>query len=101
METIVAGLVASCSMLFLLVKLDLRKCLGYDWAFDIFITVFLTYLFSGTYAGMSAAMIGGLLLSVKLVVLKKIIGAEKIDFKASFVARRFVWIETTHGALQR
>lgn len=100
MEAIIAGLVASLTMLFLLVKLDLRKCLGYDWFFDIFLTCFLTFLFTGTYAGMSAAMIAGLILSVQLVILKKLIGAERIDWVASKKERRLVWIEVHRGYFQ-
>lgn len=100
MEAIIAGLVASTSMLFLLVKLNLRRCLGYDWFFDIVITLFLAYLFTGTYAGMSAAMIGGLLLSVKLVILKKLVGAERVDIKSSWTQKTIVWVEVKKGRLQ-
>jgi hypothetical protein len=101
MEAIISGLVASLAMLFLLVKLDLRKCLGYDTVIDISVTVFLTYLFTGTYAGMSAAMIAGLILSVQLIILKRLIGAERLDLKKSWHAKAPVWVEIHRGYLQK
>jgi hypothetical protein len=101
MEAIISGLVASLAMLFLLVKLDLRKCLGYDAVIDISVTVFLTYLFTGTYAGMSAAMIAGLILSVQLIILKRLIGAERLDLKKSWHAKAPVWVEIHRGYLQK
>lgn len=81
MEAVIAGFVASSACLALLAKCNMRRWLGYSWFVDIMFTIGLALLFSGTYAGMSAAMLGGLLLSMKLLVLKRYMGAEKWSWR--------------------
>ena len=97
MDALIAGLVSALSALFLLAKLDMRKCLGYDVPIDITFTVGVAWLMKDTYSGISSAMIGGLLLSVLLIVLKKFLGAERIDWKLSFRNKRLTWIEVHKG----
>jgi len=48
-----------------------RKVIGLDVFFDIGITVALMIMFAGTFSGMAAAMIGGLSVSITLLVMRK------------------------------
>ena len=59
-------------------KLDIRKVLGYEVVFDIAITGGLAYLFVGTYSGMAAAMLAGLIVSVALSLLRRRLGYKRL-----------------------
>ena len=81
MEMLLAGVISATAMIFLLLKLDLKKVCGYDFFIDIGFTFLLAYMFSGTYSGMMAAIIGGAILSVFLFFMKKVNGYSKLTFK--------------------
>lgn len=74
MDIIWAGIISAIAMIFLLMKLDIRKVCGYDIFIDVFFTFLLAYMFSGTYSGMMAAIIGGAVLSIFLFIMKKQFG---------------------------
>jgi len=81
---ILAGILGAAGMLALAVKLGIRKIIHYDIFFDIVITSILMYSLAGTYAGMMAALIGGLLVTIVLFGLKMTIDREKLQFTMSF-----------------
>lgn len=56
----------------------LRKLLGLHLWLDIFVTVAMGVLLSGTYSGMTVAILGGLIFSASLIVLRKIYGYAEI-----------------------
>mgnify|MGYP000695652793 CR=1 FL=1 len=87
MEMVLAGIVSASAMIFLLMKLPLKRVCGYDFFVDIGFTFTLAYMFSGTYAGMMAAIIGGAIVSIFLFFVKKINGYEKLHF----INKRLVW----------
>ena len=80
-ELIIAGVVSALAVLVLLFKIGIRKCLYFDVPLDIGVTVFLGIIFSGTYSGMIAAIIGGLIFSIILWGLKNFIGYERLTRK--------------------
>lgn len=79
LELMLYGVISALAVFIILMKLPLRKILGYDVAVDIAFTIMLAWILSGSFAGMMAALIGGLLLSIVLAVTKKLLGYEKIE----------------------
>ena len=88
-ELLIAGFIASHTLLLLCFKLGIRKVLGYDAAVDIVATVMLLWMFEGTYSGMIAASFGGLVISVELWILKRHLGYEILLFDPK--ERRLRW----------
>ena len=64
---IFAGLLSALGLLFLIFKFGVRRVIAYDIPIDIAVTGFLMYAFAGTYSGMIAAMVGGLIVSCHFV----------------------------------
>jgi len=87
MEIILAGVVSASAMIFLLLKLDLKKVCGYDFFVDVGFTFLLTWMFAGTYSGMMAAIIGGSIVSVFLFFVKKVNGYSRLKL----VNKRLTW----------
>ena len=56
----IAGLLSALGLLFLIFKFGIRRVISYDIPVDIAVTLLLMYVFAGTYSGMMAAMVGGL-----------------------------------------
>ena len=87
-EFIWAGIVSAIAILFLLLKLDIQKVCGYDVFVDIFATGLLMLIFSGTYSGMMAAIIGGAIISVTLWLTKTTIGFKRLRYTSD---KHFHW----------
>jgi hypothetical protein len=83
---IIAGLLSAMGLLVLLFKFGIRRILAYDIAIDIAATGLLMYLF--------AAMVGGLVISVTLFVMKKSMYREELHFVKTnnFPYRSWRWI---------
>ena len=79
---LVAGLLTAVGMLFLLYKVGLKRVLAYDVIVDIVATIGLMYIFAGTYAGMMAAIVGGLFVVEALSVIIQV-----FYFKGSLTKR--------------
>jgi len=77
---IFAGIIAAISMIFLLLKLDIRKVCGYDIYVDIGFTFLLAWMLAGTFTGMMAALLGGCLVSIFLYIMKRSVGYKKLTF---------------------
>ena len=73
-----AGAVSALAFYVVFLKVGIRRVCGYDVAVDIASTVLLMAMFAGTYTGMIAAVIGGLLLSVLLLATKRVLGYERL-----------------------
>jgi len=91
---ITAGIISALGLLFLIFKFGIRRVIAYDIPIDIAVTGFLMYAFAGTYAGMMAAMVGGLIVSVTLFTLKKSIRREELKLikTKSFPYRTLRWV---------
>lgn len=86
---VIAGVFAGLAILFLLAKFDFKKVLWLDVPIDILSTLLLVVMFAGTFAGMMAAVIGGCLISLTLLLSKKAVGYKK-PVRSGF---RFRWQE--------
>ena len=80
MEILLAGLISVLAILFLLLKIDIRKVLAFDIWVDIGVTALLVTLFAGTFSGMFAACVSGAVFSIILYVLKQTIGYKRLTF---------------------
>ena len=91
---IVAGLLSALGLLFLIFKFGIRRVIAYDIPIDIAVTAFLMYAFSGTYSGMIAAMVGGLIVSITLFIMKRTMRREVLMFVKTpkFPYRAMRWI---------
>ena len=68
------GLLSAITLLIVMGRLGLRKFMGYPAIVDVLATTFLAMLLHGTYAGMAAAVVGGLFLSLAITVIRKTYG---------------------------
>jgi len=87
------GILAALGLLLLIFKLGIRKVIAFDLPVDIAVTSFLVMMFAGSYAGMAAALIGGLFVSVVLFVLRKTISRDEptiVTQHADFKEGRYV-----------
>lgn len=75
---VIAGVFAGLAILFLLAKFDFKKVLWLDVPIDILSTLLLVVMFAGTFAGMMAAVIGGCLISLTLLLSKKAVGYKRL-----------------------
>lgn len=75
------GILSAFGLLLLLLKLGGRKVIGADIFVDIAITITLMVCFYGTFSGMAAAMLGGLVASIVLFIMKKTMVHEVIAMK--------------------
>ena len=91
---IFAGLLSALGLLFLIFKFGVRRIIAYDIPIDITVTAFLMYAFAGTYSGMSAAMVGGLIVSITLYVMKRTMRREELKLvkTSQFPYRAWRWI---------
>jgi len=98
----IAGITAAAGLLFLVLKLGPRKIISYDIPIDIAITALLMWSLAGTYSGMMAALVGGLVVSIILFVMKKTMVREELRLNnrkikvAKFIelpVPYFEWIE--------
>ena len=81
---LLAGILGAAGMLALAIKIGIRKVINYDIFFDVVITSILMYSLAGTYAGMMAALVGGLMVTIVLYGLKLTIDREKLTFTKTF-----------------
>jgi hypothetical protein len=90
---IMGGLTAIAFFVFIL-KLPApirRRLLGFDLLVDVAATCLMMIAFAGSFAGMAAAIVGGLIFSALLIIAKWIGGYEKaVVFKLNGRIR-FVW----------
>ena len=76
-----ALIAAAVALGFLIVmyKMGIKKVLAYDLYVDVGLTILLMMIFSGSFSGMVVALIGGLALSIILLILRKFIGYTKYE----------------------
>lgn len=76
---IIISLAAAAALFVLMIKLNIRRVLGYDVLVDLCSTALLVSMFSGTATGMAAAMFGGVILSILLLLAKLLLGYERLE----------------------
>ncbi len=72
---------SALGLLLLVLKAGGRKAIGADIFVDVAITITLMVCFYGTYSGMVAAMLGGLISSIILFIMKKTMVHEVVTVK--------------------
>ena len=75
------GIFSALGLLLLALKIGGRKTIGHDVVADILITATLMVMFYGTYSGMTAAMVGGLVASIVLFAMKKTMVHKKLQIE--------------------
>jgi uncharacterized membrane protein YcaP (DUF421 family) len=75
------GIFSALGLLLLALKIGGRKTIGSDIFVDVLITLTLMVAFYGTFSGMSAAMVGGLTVSIILFIMKKTMTHQKLTLK--------------------
>ena len=78
---LLVGILSAFGLLLLLLKFGGRKVIGADIFVDIAITITLMVCFYGTFSGMAAAMLGGLVASIVLFIMKKTMVHEVLSVK--------------------
>ncbi len=81
MELVYIGVIAALAILFLLLKLNVRRVCGYAFEIDLLATIALVVMFAGTFSGMVAAVVGGSIISIALYTMKHLYGAERLTRK--------------------
>jgi|TARA_B110000438_G_C15455413_1_gene496448 hypothetical protein len=92
---VLAGTISALGLLFLLFKFGIRRVISFDIPVDIGFTALLMFLFAGTFGGMMAAMVGGLIISVTLFVMKHTMHREELTWveTKTFPYRKLRWVE--------
>lgn len=75
-----AGAIAFIAIMIIILKFPrhwMRRILWLDIPIDIFVTALLMSLLAGTYSGMMAALVGGLVFSITLWIMKLCMGYER------------------------
>jgi hypothetical protein len=61
-------------------KMGIKRVLGYDIYFDIFLSILLGIVFHGTQGGMMLAIVAGIMISVVLRITRWFIGYEQLHW---------------------
>jgi len=75
-QFIAVGSLTAVAFIVLLFKLPWRRLLPYHWFLDFGVTFFLMMVLQGTYSGMIAGLVGGIVFSVFMIWLHKCFDAE-------------------------
>jgi MFS superfamily sulfate permease-like transporter len=89
-----SGLLAALAMIFLLLKLNLKRIAKYDIILDIILTFFFIWIFAGTFAGMMAGLWAGAIISIFLWVVKRSVPREELRILKvrKFPYRKIAWV---------
>lgn len=94
MEILVLSSAAAAGVLLLAFKLGIRKLLAHEALLDLLVTGLLMVSLYGTMTGMTIALTAGLITSVSLMGMKKLIGYEKLTrVKTSLGKTKWKWVK--------
>ena len=94
MEILLLSGTAAASMVVLALKLGLKRMLAHDVVLDILISALLMASLYGTVSGMTIALTAGLMTSVSLMGLKKLVGYERMEIVRDRTGKRRVqWVD--------
>lgn len=86
---IAMGVLSAMVALIVVARLGIKKFMGYPAFMDVAVTVALAWLLHGSYVGMVAAIIGGLVFSAAITVIRKMYGYTKLERRGF----KIVWVE--------
>lgn len=87
---IAIGILSALVVLIVLARMDIKKFMGYPAIMDVLVTVILVIMLHGTYVGMVAAIIGGLVFSGAITIIRKVYGYRLLTRKG-WVTYDGVW----------
>ena len=79
------------TFLLMINRLDLLKFLGYAGTVDIVFSFMMLALFANTFSGVVAASCAGVLMTVTLEVLRRVLGYKRMERRGL----KFVWVYYT------
>lgn len=74
MEVILVGFATSLSFFIIMWKINLEFFAKYHWQTDLIISIAMTFIFYGTFSGMSVAVVSCIFLSLFLFLSRKYLG---------------------------
>jgi hypothetical protein len=77
----VSGFIVTLTVLVMLARMNIRRWLGYASILDVSFTVFLVWIFHGTFSGVVSAAASGLTMTIMLCVLCKLLGVERLSMR--------------------
>lgn len=86
---VTVGFLSAITVLIVMSRLGLKKFMGYPALMDAGVTVLLAWFMYGTYTGMVAAIVGGLVFSGLVTIIRKFYGYSKLK-RVGFKLR---WVE--------
>lgn len=86
---IAIGILSAFAVLVAFWRMDIKKFMGYPAAMDFGVTIILLWMLHGSYVGMVAAVIGGLVFSGCITVIRKGYGYKKLHWRKF----KLVWVE--------
>jgi hypothetical protein len=83
------GILSAFVVLIVMARIGLKKFMGYPAFMDAGVTVLLAWLLHGSYVGMVAAIIGGLVFSGMITVIRRMYGYSKLERRGL----KLVWVD--------
>lgn len=94
MEILILSGTAAAGMVVLALKMGLKRMLGHEVVLDLLITGLLMASLYGTMTGMTIALTAGLMTSISLMGLRKLVGYEKLEITRDRIGKRHIrWVE--------
>ena len=82
-EILIMSVLTALAILIVMIKIDIRKFLGYEITVDLTVTCFLAALgaMTGTFMGLMTGIVAGLAFSLVIAALKKLLGYKSLNRK--------------------
>lgn len=75
------GVLSCIVVLIAMARIDLQKFMGYPAIMDVAVTLLLMWMLHGSYVGMVAAVIGGLVFSLAITVIRRCYGYKRLTWR--------------------
>lgn len=75
---LVYGIISALALIFIFSKLNMRRVCGYDLFVDIGSSGLLMFMGTGTFSGLMAALLGGVIISLFLYAYKHTVGYDRL-----------------------
>lgn len=100
---LVAGIATVTALLMMMARTNIRRWLGYANVVDILFTFAMVVLYHGTFSGVVAASFAGVVMSLALQCLRKLLGYEYIKvsiYEWSNIVPKFEWVRVDRKDVQ-
>lgn len=79
MLALVIGVLSALAILIVMMRLGIRKFMGYPALMDALVVLMLILMLHGTYVGMVAAVVGGLVFSGVITLIRRVWGYARLE----------------------